>query len=181
MKVRRVVTGHDASGKAAIVSDEQVEPITMALLQDAENHRLWGVDEPPSFPDAGAATTGLEYYPPVGGMRFGFFTVPTADATAPDADFDIATALGELEEKLPGMARYLEPDSGGMHATPTVDCEIVLSGEVILELEDGTQAVLRPGDTVVQNGTRHTWRIAGTEPARVAIFMIGAHHERFGT
>jgi quercetin dioxygenase-like cupin family protein len=31
----------------------------------------------------------------------------------------------------------------------------VLEGEVWLELDDGAEVRLRPGDTVVQNGTRH--------------------------
>ena len=52
---------------------------------------------------------------------------------------------------------------------------MVLSGEVILELDDGAEKVLRAGDTVVQNGTRHRWGNRGTEPAVVAVFLIGAH------
>jgi len=32
MDVRRVVTGHDAAGKAVIVTDDQVAPITLALM-----------------------------------------------------------------------------------------------------------------------------------------------------
>ena len=62
-----------------------------------------------------------------------------------------------------------------MHTTDTIDFEVVLSGEVILELDDGAQTVLRPGDTVVPNGTRHRWDNRGAEPAVVALFLIGAH------
>ena len=46
----------------------------------------------------------------------------------------------------------MEPDNPGMHTTDTIDFEVVLSGEVVLELDDGAETVLRPGDTVVQNG-----------------------------
>jgi quercetin dioxygenase-like cupin family protein len=49
---------------------------------------------------------------------------------------------------------------------------------VTLELDDGATVHLRPGDTVVQNGTRHAWRNEGTETARLAVFICGAHHER---
>jgi hypothetical protein len=35
--------------------------------------------------------------------------------------------------------------------------------------------VLRPGDTVVQNGTRHRWGNPGTEPAVLAVFLIGTY------
>ena len=58
-----------------------------------------------------------------------------------------------MEEKLPGMLAYLEPDNPGMHTTDTIDS----------------------GDTVVQNGTRHRWRNRGTEPAVLAVFLMGAH------
>jgi quercetin dioxygenase-like cupin family protein len=44
-----------------------------------------------------------------------------------------------------------------MHTTDTIDFEVVLSGEVTLELDDGVKKVLRSGDTMVQNGTRHRW------------------------
>ena len=42
MKVRRVVTGHDRDGKAVFASDEEVDPLTLALMPGAEFHRLWG-------------------------------------------------------------------------------------------------------------------------------------------
>jgi hypothetical protein len=53
MKIRRVVTGHDEKGKALFVSDEEVEPLTLAALPGAEFHRLWGADRAPTFPDRG--------------------------------------------------------------------------------------------------------------------------------
>jgi mannose-6-phosphate isomerase-like protein (cupin superfamily) len=50
----------------------------------------------------------------------------------------------------------------------------------VLELDDGATVHLRPGDTVVQNGTRHRWSNPGTEPAVLAVFICGAHHDRVG-
>jgi quercetin dioxygenase-like cupin family protein len=87
---------------------------------------------------------------------------------------DPQAMLAEMEDKLPGFLTLLEPDNPGMHTTDTIDFEVVLSGELILELDDGAETVLRPGDTVVQNGTRHRWGNRGTEPAVVALFMVGA-------
>jgi quercetin dioxygenase-like cupin family protein len=66
--------------------------------------------------------------------------------------------------------------ASAVHATPTVDCGIVLSGGLWLELEDGVERHLRAGDGFVQNGTRHAWRNRGDEPAVVAVFIAGAHH-----
>jgi len=91
------------------------------------------------------------------------------------ADLDLQAGLAEIEEKMPGVLAYMEPDNPGMHTTDTIDFEVVLSGEVVLELDDGAETVLRPGDTVVQNGTRHRWVNRGTEPAVWAAFIIGAH------
>ena len=136
MRVRRVVTGHDHDGKAMFASDEQIDPLRLALMPGAEFHRLWGADQAPIFPDEGGSTAQPSYFPPVGGYRFGFFTVPPGTAPAP-ADLDFQAALAEMEEKLPGLLAYLEPDNPGMHTTDTIDFEVVLSGEVILELDDG--------------------------------------------
>jgi len=174
MRVRRVVTGHDRNGKAVFASDEQVDSLTLALIPGAEYHRLWGADEAPTFPDDGRPTAQPSFFPPVGAYRFALFTVPPAPVSAP-ADLDLQAALAEMEEKLPGMLAYVEPDNPGMHTTDTIDFEVVLSGEVILELDDGVEKVLRAGDTVVQNGTRHRWRNRGTEPAVLAVSLIGAH------
>ena len=49
MKVRRVVTGHEGD-KAVFASDQEVEPVTLALAPGVEFHRLWGGDQVPAFP-----------------------------------------------------------------------------------------------------------------------------------
>jgi mannose-6-phosphate isomerase-like protein (cupin superfamily) len=174
MRVRRVVTGHDRDGKAVFASDEEVDSLALALMPGAEFHRLWGADQAPTFPGDGGPTAQHAYFPPVGGYRFGFATFPPGTVPVP-ADLDRQAALAEIEEKLPGLLAYGEPDNPGMHTTDTIDFEVVLSGELILELDDGVEKVLRPGDTVVQNGTRHRWSNRGTEPVVMAVFLIGAH------
>jgi hypothetical protein len=180
MAVRRVVTGHDASGKAVFVSDDEVEAIVPTLLPDSEFYRLWGGDEPARFPDDGAPPDAPLYFPSVGGFRFGIFTIPPDGGQGAPADLDIAAALTNLEEVLPGLASHLEPDDPGMHNTATIDFEVVLAGQANLELDDGVVTVLGVGDTVVQNGTRHRWSNPGTEPAVLAVFICGAHHDRVG-
>lgn len=173
MKVRRVVTGHRES-KATFVSDEEVQATTVALLPGWELHRLWGGDRAPTFPDAGAPTDQPTIYAPVGGYRFAILTLPPAGVQAPP-DLDVPAALREMDEKLPGMLAYLEPNGEGMHTTDTIDFGVVLSGEFTLELDDGAEKILRPGDTVVQNGTRHRWINRGKDPAVLAVLIVGAH------
>ncbi len=175
---RRVVTGHDAAGKAVFASDSLVEPVTTDLSPGSSFHLLWNGDEAPRFPDDGSRPAPTTYFPAVGGFRFGFFTLPPVDDPGPAPDVDIAKAIADLDAALPGLLAHNEPDAPGMHTTSTIDFEVVLSGEVVLELDDGATVHLRPGDTVVQNGTRHRWSNPGTEPATLAVFLVGAHHER---
>ena len=174
MKVRRVVTGHTGDGKATVASDTKVDAITLDLLPGTEFHRLWGADEAPTFPDDGSARPAPAYFPPVGGFRFGLFTV-APQSVALQKDLDIQLALAELERKLPGMAAHMEPGNPGMHTTNTIDFEYVISGEVWLELDDGKEIHLQAGDTVVQNGTRHAWRNKRSEACRLVVCLIGAH------
>ena len=60
---------------------------------------------------------------------------------------------------------------GGWHTTDTIDFLVVLSGEFTLTLDDGVETNLRPGDTVVQNGTRHRGSNRGAVPAAIAITL----------
>lgn len=66
-----------------------------------------------------------------------------------------------------------EMDSPGMHTTDTVDMEIMLSGEIVLELDDGAETTLRAGDVNIQNGTRHRWHNRGDVPAVMVVAMVG--------
>ncbi len=180
MQVRRVVTGHDADGKAVFVGDELVDPVTTALAPQSEFHQLWGFDRPPAFPDDGSQPAWASFFPPAGGFRFLFFCVPPDGTPVPEG-VDVGAALAEYEAKLPGLLAHNEPDAPGMHKTATVDVEVVLSGEVWLELDDGAEVHLKPGDTVVQNGTRHAWRNHGTEVARLAAILVGTEHRDVAT
>ncbi len=176
MGIRRLVTGHDADGKAVFASDDTVEPVTVDLLPQAEFFQLWGADGPLRFPDSGEQPSSPSYFPPVGGFRFGLFSVaPDAATMLDDLDFD--AALAEFGDKLPGLGEYLEPDHPGMHTTATIDYEFVVSGRCILELDDGATREVGPGDTVVQNGTRHAWRNPFDVPCLMVVVLVGAHHD----
>jgi mannose-6-phosphate isomerase-like protein (cupin superfamily) len=176
MLVRRVVTGHDADGKSVFVSDEAVEPVQPLLLPASEFHLLWGADSTAQFPDDGSTPQWHNYFPPVGGFRFGMFSIPPHSVAGGETGLDPAEAIAVLESKLPGMLRYMDPTDPGMHTTDTIDFEVVLDGVVVLELDNGAEVRLQPGDTVVENGTRHRWRNPGDSPARLAVFICGASH-----
>ena len=172
MDTRLVVTGHDDNGKAVFTSDEQVAPSTVSMMPGFGFNRLWGSDVPQSYPDDGAAPDAVTYVPPVGGFRFVITTMPPDSVT--EEPLDLEQAFAEAEAKLPGLIAHMDPDEPGMHTTPTTDFDVLLSGTVVLELDDGAEVTLAPGDVVIQNGTRHRWRNPGTRPAVLISAMIGA-------
>lgn len=176
-KVRRVVTGHDSAGKARVVDDRAVEPITSQLMPGCAAYRLWGRDERPTFPDDGSPRSAEAYYPPRDGSRFMINLIAPGDLVPPPG-LDQAAAMAELERLMPGAMAAMEPDTPWMHTTDTIDYILVVSGEVTLELDAGDQAVLRAGDVVVQNGTRHGWRNHGTEPCTIVGVAVGADRIR---
>jgi mannose-6-phosphate isomerase-like protein (cupin superfamily) len=172
--VRRVVTGHSPEGKAVFVSDEKVVAASMGTSSSGGFHQLWGGDDPPTFPGDGSLPAQATFFPPVGGYRFLVVTMAPAGARRPP-EADPEGVRAEMERRFPGLASHMEPDNPGMHTTDTIDFEYLLSGELVLELDDGAEVVLHPGDTVVQNGTRHRWHNRTSEPAVYVAFMVGAH------
>jgi mannose-6-phosphate isomerase-like protein (cupin superfamily) len=174
--VRRVVTGHSDDGKAVFVSDDRVAVSAMGPGSAGGIHQLWGGDEPPTFPDDGTPPIRATFFPGVGGYRFLVVTMAPAGARPPAAG-DRDAIAADMEQKFPGLASHMEPANPGMHTTDTIDFEYVVSGEIVLELDDGAEVVLHPGDTVVQNGTRHRWHNRTSEPAVYVAFLVGAHRQ----
>ncbi|MCY1310380.1 hypothetical protein D9M70_605620 [compost metagenome] len=87
---------------------------------------------------------------------------------------DPQRAFAQLAEALPGLFDCFEAENPGMHRTPTIDYGVLLEGELWLELDNGEERLVHPGDVVIQNGTRHAWRNKSSNPAKAIFFMIGA-------
>jgi len=169
MDVYCVVTGQDESGKSVIVRNTAVKPVSLALLPGYEFHRLWGSDSVPELPSDGTPPAQPRYFPPKGGFRFAFFTIPP-DTTARVDQIDIASALEEIQQKLPGMMEVLEPAHPG-------DFDVIVSGEVYLELDDGAEVRLKAGDCVIQNGTHHAWHNRSSEKCVISVAIVGAERK----
>jgi len=90
------------------------------------------------------------------------------------ADFDPAAFGAEFAQNAPGLAERFEMENPGMHTTDSIDYDVVLEGEIVLELDDGKEVTLRPHDVVVQNGTRHAWRNRSDKPAKMLFVLVGA-------
>jgi quercetin dioxygenase-like cupin family protein len=139
---RRIVTGHDASGKSVVVSDGQT-PKTLDV-GTAAFHEVWITDQTP------AQIAATESEPTDRPVR----TPPPANGV-----------MVRFTEMAPGA-------ESPMHRTETVDVGIVLEGETWLLLDDGSETRLGPGDTVVQRGTNHAWANRSDRPVRMAFVMI---------
>jgi mannose-6-phosphate isomerase-like protein (cupin superfamily) len=174
VNVRRVVTGKNSTGKSVFVSDGEVEPLRLPLMAGLEFHHVWGGDEPTSLPTDGAQPAAPTFFPPAGGYRFTFVTLPPEGSATIPEDLDLDQAVAEVNEKLPGMMEHMEPDNPGMHTTDTVDLDLIVTGELDLELDDGAEVHLRPGDCVIQNGTRHAWHNRTSEPCTMLSILVGA-------
>lgn len=147
---RRVVTGHDQTGKSVVLSDGP----------PPQHHGMQG-------PDVGA-----DFYELWSTTR----PVPLLSAKEPEPNeraFTIMPVSGHLLR----IIEIYPPSQGGkrtvMHRTSTVDYVVVISGEVVLVLDD-SEVTLRQGDVVVQRGTDHAWENRSSQPARMAFFHINA-------
>jgi hypothetical protein len=175
-----VVTGQTKSGKSIVVRHAALKPLTVALMPGIEFYRLWGSDSTPSLPSDGSPSPQSQYFPPKNGFRFGMFTLPPATSTSAQPSPSSAL-VQEVEQKLPGVLQALEPDHPGMHTTDTVDFDVVVFGEVVLELDDGTEVVLKAGDCVIQNGTRHAWHNRSGQKCMIAFSLVGADRKTVPT
>ena len=63
-----------------------------------------------------------------------------------------------------------------LHATDAADNIVILSGEVWLIMEDGTEVHLQAGDCVVQHGTSHGWHNRGSENCWLIAVVMGVEN-----
>lgn len=134
--------------------------------------RVYGTDVL-KLPNDGSETAIETYFPPAGGMAVYTLTLPPDREKAVPAEDELAAMVEEASRKLPGLLDVMEDDGSGMHRTATIDVLTVLSGRVLLELDNGATTEIGPGDVVVQNGTRHAWRNPFDTPAVLHAVSIG--------
>jgi quercetin dioxygenase-like cupin family protein len=169
MAIRRVVTGHDSHGTAAVLFDGPAANVRVREAIGLKRTLVWttagGMPAPYARADRGALTAGAA--PAPGGTQFHIVEIPPGggDVEAQRAAF---AAMG-----IPPAPGRRAPRHPLMHATESVDYAIVLAGEIDMLLDE-TEVHLRAGDVVVQQGTNHAWVNRGTEPCTIAFVMIDA-------
>ena len=172
---RRAITGRDASGKSIFQSfDVTPQVVTFDSVPGLTFYELYATDDVPRLtgkePDPMTTKTGS--FPKPNGSLFRLVLFPPVGSPGSFVGF-----LHELSEKIPGMAEHFDRAAPGMHVSDSLDYNIVIRGELILELDDGKTVHLRPGDCVIQNGTRHRWSNPLPEPCLMASVLIGGQRQ----
>lgn len=170
---RRIVTGHDAAGKAVVLSDAP-NPHRMAREeQGVVSYRLWMNERTPAEMtgdrDRGATPLGIAP-PPAGGVFRVVDFAPMSEGEIARLDAaHMARSMGG--DHAAGKAR--PPRHPFMHRTRSLDYAIIIAGEIDMLLDDA-EVHLRAGDCVVQQGTNHAWVNRGKETCRIAFVLIDA-------
>ncbi|WP_222364271.1 cupin domain-containing protein [Rhizobium leguminosarum] len=147
---RRVVTGVDSEGRSTIVSDGDVP--TRFVGEAYTVNQVWQAGTLPT--PALAENTlreGAGFVSPAAGYTYVITTFP------PDSSWDYERQYTKSLMDW-GAGDALQPgDAPGMHTTDSVDIVTVISGEIWAVLETG-ETLLKPGDTLIQRGTKHAWK-----------------------
>jgi len=150
LEVRRIVTGHDANGKAVVATDERLVGQSAPNRPYISRCEIWSSDRTPVDNSEAAAAA----------QRAGFVKrynyVGSGQGT-----------VVRITEFQPDAPKF-------MHRTETLDYAILLEGECDLELDDGETVHLTAGDVVVQRGTMHAWVNNGAAPCVFAFILIDA-------
>ncbi len=179
-EIRRVVTGHDANGRATVLSDGPAPFVHVNPRNpDDTSTDIWRTGETPVNIVAAHEETTL------GPRR----QMPTANGTVIRIN-RFAPETEAVRDMSPETARAAfaalgnEPAStfgrGGhhpmMHRTETIDYALILSGEITMILDD-QDVHLKAGDVVVQCGTNHAWSNRSGAVCEVMFVLIDGAFE----
>lgn len=171
---RRVVTGV-RNGMNVFIDDGPAGNIHhYATIPGMAASILYQTAPTPSLPPADDAARPItEPVLPAPGETVLMIVTFPPDAVMASSDFDPHAAAAEQSAFYPQFAASFDPTAPGFHRTESVDYDIVLDGEIWLELDNETRH-LAAGDVVVQGGTRHAWRNNGDRAATMCFVLIGA-------
>jgi quercetin dioxygenase-like cupin family protein len=142
---RCVVTGNNSGGKSSILRDGPgLEDVTVSGPK-SKSMFLWIEDQVPVHLD-------------------------NSSNPLRKTDINFLPPSGGLSARIITW----EPGSyADYHQTDTIDLIFIISDGLELMLDEGS-TVLNAGETVIQRGTNHAWRVYGEEPCTFVAIMISA-------
>jgi mannose-6-phosphate isomerase-like protein (cupin superfamily) len=179
--VRRIVTGHDAEGRAVIQDDRAVPRVQRIGGEHGPLFfEVWNTRETPARIDRASGEPdedGVQLAPPKGGTRIRILEIPPDDRS-----FETLSPE-QIKAHFAEVGAADAPANSGagsrhafMHRTETVDYGIMLEGELTLIMDEG-ETVVRPGDIVIQRGTNHGWANRSDKPCRIAFVLVDGVYE----
>jgi len=179
--VRRIVTGHDAAGKAIIQQDG---PVPRVQRIGGEHGPLffevWNTPGSPAAIDRASgepSEAGILLAPPRNGTRIRVLDIPPEDATISTLSSEQAAAhFAEVGAAQASSHSGATTRHAFMHRTETIDYGIVLEGELTLIVDEG-ETIVRAGDIVIQRGTNHGWSNRSTKHCRIAFILIDGQYQ----
>jgi mannose-6-phosphate isomerase-like protein (cupin superfamily) len=177
--IHRVVTGHDAEGKAVVASNGPLPTvIEIAAIPGTVFHEVWSTTNAPATVDNGPDPSlgALRLPPPKHGTRIRFVDIP------PDTSEFIAQGAAKMKDAFTQIgdaaASTVKQDSPHplMHRTESVDYGIVIEGEMTLVLDD-SEVLLKPGSVVIQRGTNHAWANRSGKVCRMLFVLVDGAYD----
>jgi mannose-6-phosphate isomerase-like protein (cupin superfamily) len=177
--IHRVVTGHDESGKAVVISNGPLPRIVeLTSFPGTFFHEIWCTSGAPApiSNEADSTLGALTLAPPTLGTRIRFVDFP------PESDDYLTQGLEKMKASFAQIgdtgASSAKTDSPHpmMHRTETVDYGIVIEGEMTLVLDDA-EVLLKPGSVVIQRGTNHAWANRSGQPCRMLFVLVSGKYE----
>jgi len=143
---RRIVTGHDSSGRAVLVADGPT-PTVWEAPDGGPVYELWQ--------HSGTPDNSGNFVDPILGDHS--FPPPPRGSVLRIVDF----------------APRATDDVVHMHRTPSLDYCYVIEGSIVAVLDD-EEVTMTAGDVLVQRGTNHGWRNESGATCRVLFVLIDA-------
>jgi hypothetical protein len=174
--IRRVVTGHNAQGKAVFIADGPAPAVYDRGPSATAVTELWETAATPASnagnADPTVGQTKQSLPPPKNGSKFRVVEYPpdSQRVAAIHASSSAQDANAKSEGYVRDVANKRHP---GFHKTATIDYAIVLSGEIYALMDEG-ELLLKTGDVLIQRGTNHAWSNRTNEPCSVAFVLIDA-------
>ncbi|HWL42063.1 MAG TPA: cupin domain-containing protein [Ilumatobacter sp.] len=170
---RRLVAAQRSDGTSYFVEISDVEQVdyakhyrrhAAASQRWSDIYRLWAADHlPVELPSDGRS-------------------VPIAAADPGDVSAALRGSSPHPPDgdgfRISMIRMYPRPDGGanpvGLHWHDTFDCQCLVEGRLEVTMDDGSTVLMEPGDSLLQFGTNHAWRVVGDTPAVILLFMLGA-------
>jgi mannose-6-phosphate isomerase-like protein (cupin superfamily) len=167
--IRRIVTTHDATGKAIVHADGAAPNVRVRPGTGIVATLLWTTPAvPATYTNTDRGNDPVATAPPPGGTVLRVVEFPP-EATMEHDTANPLAAMG-LTRDTAGRRATTHPH---MHATDSVDYAIVIEGEIDMLLDD-SEVHMKTGDIMVQQGTNHAWVNRGDRPCKIAFVLIDA-------